>query len=216
MGLAGAVLTTFGTYVVADTLSNFLQHYPQKMDYGKGINTFLNATGISPREVKAADNHFWGTRTEHILGVAGALAATDHLSQAAWRQVVGSAFSFKTNPAPFMMHTFVFIAGGVALYCAADAYFNPDYANKNRSDGFYQNLHSTLIGSMTAALHEPFWGALAFALMPALAKNPATALVFGGLIPATLAYATVKGVGWNDWGTSGLNEVEKRFNNILV
>jgi len=34
------------------------------------------------------------------------------------------------------------------------------------------------------------------------------------LLPATLAYATVKGVGWNDWGNSGLNETEMKMNGL--
>ena len=32
------------------------------------------------------------------------------------------------------------------------------------------------------------------------------------LLPATLAYTTVKGVGWYDWGYSGLNDLEVRLN----
>ena len=45
-----------------------------KMDYGY-FNQFLG------REV---DRNFWGTRTQHIVGVAGCLAVTDHLSQSAF------------------------------------------------------------------------------------------------------------------------------------
>ena len=37
---ATAVATTFGTYMLADTLSNFIQHPTQKMDYGF-INKFI-------------------------------------------------------------------------------------------------------------------------------------------------------------------------------
>lgn len=51
-----AVGTTFGTYMVADYLSNFIQHPTQKMDYGF-FNKFIG------RDV---DRQFWGTRTEHI------------------------------------------------------------------------------------------------------------------------------------------------------
>ena len=56
MSLAAAVGTTFGTYMVADFLSNFIQHPTQKMDYGV-LNQLIG------REV---DSGFWGTRTEHI------------------------------------------------------------------------------------------------------------------------------------------------------
>ena len=34
------------------------------------------------------------------------------------------------------------------------------------------------------------------------------------LLPATLAYSTVKGVGWNDWGNSGLNDLEQKMNGL--
>jgi len=36
----------------------------------------------------------------------------------------------------------------------------------------------------------------------------------GSLLPATLAYTTVKGVGWNDWGNSGLNDIEMKLNGL--
>ena len=54
--LAKAIGTTFGTYCIADFLSNFIQHPTQKMDYG----VFNKMIG---REVQS---DFWGTRTEHI------------------------------------------------------------------------------------------------------------------------------------------------------
>lgn len=34
------------------------------------------------------------------------------------------------------------------------------------------------------------------------------------LLPATLAYSTVKGVGWYDWGNSGLNDHEMKLNGL--
>jgi len=36
----------------------------------------------------------------------------------------------------------------------------------------------------------------------------------GSLLPATLAYTTVKGVGWDDWGNSGLNDIEMKLNGL--
>lgn len=54
--LAKAVGTTFGTYMMADFLSNFIQHPTQQMDYG-ALNKFIG------REV---DSTFWGTRLQHI------------------------------------------------------------------------------------------------------------------------------------------------------
>lgn len=38
--------------------------------------------------------------------------------------------------------------------------------------------------------------------------------VGSALLPATLAYSTVKGVGWNDWGNSGLNDTEMKLNGL--
>lgn len=55
--LAKAVGTTFGTYMIADYLSNYIQHPTQMMDYGY-FNKFIG------REV---DREFWGTRTQHIV-----------------------------------------------------------------------------------------------------------------------------------------------------
>ena len=53
---------------------------------------------------------------------------------------------------------------------------------------------------------------------PALARvaGPAAAASWAGssLLPATLAYSTVKGVGWYDWGDSGLNDLEKKINGL--
>jgi hypothetical protein len=34
------------------------------------------------------------------------------------------------------------------------------------------------------------------------------------LVPATLAYTTVKGTGWNDYGNNGLNDLEKKMNGL--
>jgi hypothetical protein len=54
--LSKAVGTTFGTYMIADYLSNYIQHPTQVMDYGI-FNMMIG------RDV---DRNFWGTRTEHI------------------------------------------------------------------------------------------------------------------------------------------------------
>ena len=57
--------------MLADFLSNFLQHPTQKMDYGA-------ANQLIGREI---DSKWWGTRIEHIVGVAACLAVVDHFSQ---------------------------------------------------------------------------------------------------------------------------------------
>ena len=194
-----AVATTFGTYMLADTLSNFIQHPTQKMDYGF-INKFIG------REV---DEAWWGTRTEHIVGVAGALALTDHASTAIFSKLLGKSLSFAAAPAAFIAHTFIFIHVGVSLYVAYDAALNPAHAADRQAE-FMSGVSASYVGSNTAWF-EPFVG-------PTLGKfagaAAGTSWWGGSLLPATLAYSTVKGVGWNDWGNSGLNDHEKKLNGL--
>ena len=169
------------------------------MDYGY-FNQFLG------REV---DRNWWGTRTQHIVGVAAALAVTDHTSQHFFTKYLGRPLSFATTPAAFVAHTFLFIFSGVTLYVAADAVWNPDLTH--RAAALQQGTYASAVGSCTA-WYEPY-------VSPALARvaGPAVANSWFGsaLLPATLAYTTVKGVGWNDWGNSGLNDHEMRMNGLL-
>jgi hypothetical protein len=169
------------------------------MDYGY-FNQFIG------REV---DQAFWGTRTEHIVGVAACLAVTDHTSQSIFSKYLGRPLCFAKSPATFVAHTFLFIFSGVAIYCGLDAAFNPTLEGR-RTEEFKSGLYSTYIGSNTAWF-EPY-------VAPALAKvaGPAIAGTWFGsaLLPATLAYSTVKGVGWYDWGNSGLNDHEIKLNGL--
>jgi len=120
---AKAVSTTFGTYCVADFLSNFIQHPSQKMDYGVLNNVIGRKT----------DKKIWGTRLEHIAGVAAALAVTDHSSTAIFEKYLGETISFAATPAAFVAHTFFFIFVGVALFVAVGAIFNPANAGARLS-----------------------------------------------------------------------------------
>lgn len=92
----------------------------------------------------------------------------------------------------------------------ADAKLNPTIKEEERGGELAGGLYSTYVGTNTAWF-EPF-------VAPALAKvaGPAAASTWAGsaLLPATLAYSTVKGVGWTDWGTSGLNDLEKKLNGV--
>jgi len=170
------------------------------MDYGY-FNQFLG------REV---DRQFWGTRTQHIVGVAACLALTDHASQAGFAKSLGKPLCFAKSPAAFVAHTFLFIFSGVTLYVAGDAAFNPDLEGK-RAKAFKEGTYSSYVGSSTA-WYEPY-------VSPALARvaGPAVAGSWFGsaLFPATLAYTTVKGVGWYDWGSNGLNDHEMKLNGLL-
>jgi hypothetical protein len=104
-----------------DFLSNFIQHPSQKMDYG-----FLNK--YIGREV---DEPWWGTRTEHIVGVAACLAVTDHASQGLFSSYLGRPLCFAKSPAAFVAHTFGFIFAGVTAYVGIDAALNPTIKDKS-------------------------------------------------------------------------------------
>ena len=122
-------------------LLTLLFQQSQKMDYGLG-NKLIG------REV---DKKWWGTRTEHIVGVAGCLAVTDHASQGyllsfhiyytiytiylhlyvytytyrIFSKYLGRPLCFAKSPGPFVAHTFFFIFAGVLVYVAGDAALNP-------------------------------------------------------------------------------------------
>ena len=115
----------------------------KKMDYGY-FNQFIG---------RPVDKDFWGTRTQHIVGVAACLAVTDHASQAVFSKYLGRPLCFAKSPAAFVAHTFFFIFGGVAMYCAGDAALNPYH--ENRSQELKSGLYSTYIGTCTAWF-EPY------------------------------------------------------------
>ena len=110
------------------------------MDYG-GLNRLLG------REV---DQEFWGTRSQHILGVAGCLALTDHASQAAFQSMYKKELCFAKSPAAFVAHTFLFIFTGVTLYCAGDAALNPNHKDEDRLATFKGETYNSYVGSNTA------------------------------------------------------------------
>lgn len=170
------------------------------MDYG----IFNKVIG---REV---DNKWWGTRTEHIVGVAACLAVTDHASSHVFSKYLGRPLCFAKSPAAFVAHTFIFIFAGVLGYCGLDAAFNPLHEEGKRMESFKGDAYSTYIGTCTAWFEPYVAPALAVAAGPAIAGS-----WFGSaLLPATLAYSTVKGVGWYDWGNSGLNDHEMKLNGL--
>jgi hypothetical protein len=146
-----------------------------------------------------------------VVGVAGCLAITDYASQAIFAKALKKPLCFAKSPAAFVAHTFLFIFSGVTMYVGADAALNPAHENK-RLAVFKEETYASYVGSNTAWF-EPF-------VPVAVAKvvsNAAAGTWFGSaLLPATLAYATVKGVGWNDWGNSGLNDHEMKLNKIIA
>jgi hypothetical protein len=123
-----------------------------------------------------------------LLGVAACLAVTDHTSQYSFSKYLGRPLCFAKSPAAFVAHTFLFIFSGVALYCGLDSAFNPAHEGR-RVEELKSGLYSTYIGANTA-WYEPY-------VAPSLAKlaGPTIASTWLGsaLLPATLAYSTVKG-----------------------
>jgi hypothetical protein len=138
--------------------------------------------------------------------VAAALAVTDHASQAVFSKALGRPLAFATNPGAFVAHTFFFIFTGVTAYVAVDAMYNP--LNKGKEvEALKSGTYSSYIGSCTAWF-EPY-------VAPTVARLGAPVLagswLGSSLLPATLAYSTVKGVGWFDWSDAGLTEHEKKM-----
>jgi hypothetical protein len=113
---------------------------------------------------------------------------TDHASQQQFSKFLGRPLCFAKSPAAFVAHTFLFIFSGVALYSGLNSVFNPAHEG-HRFEELKSNLYSTYIGANTA-WYEPY-------VAPSLAKlaGPAVANTWlcSGLLPATLAYTTVKG-----------------------
>lgn len=95
------------------------------------------------------------------------------------------------------------------LYCLHDAIFNPAHAG-NRFETFKEETYNTYVGTNTAWF-EPFVPGV---LAKFVGVAAASTWLGSSLLPATLAYATVKGAGWKDWGNSGLNDLEKKLNNV--
>ena len=74
---------------------------------------------------RKVDTKIWGTRLEHIIGVAAALAIADHSSSSIFEKFLGKAISFGDTPAAFIAHTFFFIFFGVVLYAASKLLYAP-------------------------------------------------------------------------------------------
>lgn len=147
---------------------------------------------------------------QHIVGVAGCLALTDHASQAIFQKVLKKELCFAKSPAAFVAHTFLFIFGGVTIYCAGDAALNPTHKDEDRLSTFKNETYNSYVGSNTAWF-EPY---VPVAVAKVAGPAAGSSWVGGALLPATLAYTTVKGVGWNDWGNSGLNDLERKINGL--
>lgn len=148
---------------------------------------------------------------QFIVGVAACLAVTDHASSAIFEKIIKKPLCFAKSPAAFIGHTFFFIFTGVTAYCGLDAAFNPAHKGK-RMETFEEETYCSYVGTNTAWF-EPY-------VPVAVAKVAGTAAggswLGGSLLPATLAYATVKGVGWTDWGNRGLNDHELKLNGLVA
>ena len=98
---------------------------------------------------------------------------------------------------------------GLFFYCLHNTTYNPEFAD-NRHEAFQEELYNSYVGTNTAWF-EPFVPGI---LALFVGSSAASTWLGSSLIPATLAYATVKGVGWTDWGNLGLNDLEMKLNNF--
>jgi hypothetical protein len=82
--------------------------YPdKKLDYG-----FINRVLGRP-----VNSEWWGTRAEHVLGIAWPLALADHLSIDLWNKVLlprlgyapGTMLSLAATPGPLLIHGFTYV-----------------------------------------------------------------------------------------------------------
>ena len=116
------------------------------------IGPFLSCIAAPSKFIgRPVDKDFWGTRTQHIVGVAGCLAITDHASQQILGQWLGRPLCFAKSPATFVAHTFFFIFSGVTLYCAGDAVFNPYH--KNRMEVFKGEYFAAIMSQSSHLLN---------------------------------------------------------------
>ena len=76
-------------------------------------------------------------------------------------------------------------------------------------DIYFSSAYHTV--GTNAAWFEPF---VAPVVSKILGKSVDGDWFWSSLLPATLAYSTVKGTGWNDWGNNGLNNLEKEMNEL--
>ena len=137
------------------------------------------------------------------------LQLTDHGSAALFQKFLGKAISFADTPAAFVAHTFFFIFVGVVLYAGVDTLFNPAHSGK-KLDNFKEEVYNTYVGT-NSAWFEPF---VAPVIGKLLGKSVKDDWFWSSLVPATLAYSSVKGTGWKDWGKNGLNDLEKQMNGL--
>lgn len=144
------------------------------------------------------------------MGVAICLALLDHFSQGVFAAYLGEPLDFETNPAAFVAHTWAFIYSGVALFVLFSCALNPNIHEEHRWAEFMHEAYACYVGANTAWF-EPFAHATVGVV---LGKAAAATWLGGALFPATLAYSTVKGVGWTDWGEAGLSDHEKKINGI--
>jgi len=87
---------------------------------------------------------------------------------------------------------------------------NPNHKDEDRWTVLKGEAYNSYVGANTAWF-EPY---VPVAVTKFAGPVLGSSWVGSALLPATLAYTTVKGVGWNDWGNSGLNELEKKLNGV--
>ncbi len=197
------VATTYGTFVVANYLSNWLLFPDKALDYG-AANRLIG---------RPVNNEFWGTRLQHISLIAAPLAFFDHVSLDLWNKVLLPRFGIKGpvswtgTPTVFMIHSVTFVMAGIMTYIAHDAYVNPLHEGKDRGALVRAKVYPELTGAMT------MWtlGGSGQILSHLVGKAVPHGTLWG-LIPPTLAFTTVKGFSFAWPWHSNLTPFEQVLN----
>jgi hypothetical protein len=198
-------VNVYGQFVIANFLSNQALHPTQKLDYG-----FLNKYIGRPE----SPNQWWGTKTEHILTIAAPLAIADvALARGLGSKLKAAGFSgmtFKGTPQWAVFHGVAFAGLGVFGYVAYHTFFDPTI--KDRKKYFLDHISPVVSGVATMCCIPKIIDK--FADWGLTTRLPGPLPWFMKCIPAAIAFPTVKGFGFDDWGNRTLTKFEKELNNV--
>ncbi|MBI2082027.1 MAG: hypothetical protein HYT76_00510 [Deltaproteobacteria bacterium] len=221
--LIKAITVTFGTNMLADLASDRVLHPGYKLDYGL-LNPLLGRDMYEP---------FWGTRLQHLVGIAGSLTLTEHVSSSIFSFFLRKAkilkatediFKIHKTPLSYLLHNFISVFLGVFIYCSLDALFNPLYKKEGeRMETWEKTLLPTVAGTPWALIEPVLGYGLKKAFTPwawliphaSLTLRQKTSLwVSDLLIPDIAIYGTIKGFGWHEYADYGLTDSELKLNRI--
>ena len=193
-----ALAFSYGIFFGGNWVSNHIIHPTQKLDYG-----FLN-----PLLGRPVYNKWWNTKTEHICTIAIPLAITDVAIVQLLTKIYGP-LKWSRTPGCCLFHIVFFAVFGIAAYATWQSYMNPTLDPAKRKEYLINHICPIVAGSCTQA-----WVPWAFELMarPMNATFPLGFVFHFG--PVGLAFAGVKGFGFQDHTTRSLTEFERYLNGI--